>query len=86
VAAVAGLSVLRSVAVFVPAGSASNLAWVSTLRVLGVPDAESTSAAFVTIERAKEVCWIVIGYLVVAMLRRDPKNNALAPPAASGAI
>lgn len=73
----AGMSVLRTVAFFVPAGlGVQDVAWVSALRALGVPDATSTGAAFVTLKRGKELCWIVVGYVVLGVMRSEVPQRA----------
>lgn len=73
----AGMSVLRTIAFFVPAGlGVQDVAWVSALGALGVPDATRTGAAFVTLKRGKELCWIVVGYVVLALMRSELPQRA----------
>ena len=64
-------SLLRAVVIIVPAGlGVQDAAQVMLLAQFGVPDAIATGAAFIFIKRAKEVFWIVMGLLFLAV-RRD---------------
>lgn len=63
----AGLSVLRSVWFFAPAGlGAQDLGYLAALHVLGVPDAAAVGAAFLVLKRGRELLWIALGYARVA--------------------
>lgn len=73
-----GLSLVRSAALFAPAGlGVQDLGYMAFLGALGLPDAGATSAAFVLLKRGKELAWIAIGYATLAALRA-------AEPAAPG--
>jgi uncharacterized membrane protein YbhN (UPF0104 family) len=59
----AGLSVLRSVWFFAPAGlGAQDLGYLAVLHALGVPDANAVGAAFLVLKRGRELLWIGLGY------------------------
>lgn len=73
-------SLLRAVVIVVPAGlGIQDAAQIMLLQELGVPDPIATGAAFVFIKRAKEVFWIVIGLLFLAV-RRDLWRSTLPDP------
>jgi Lysylphosphatidylglycerol synthase TM region len=64
-----GLSLLRAVAVFAPAGlGVQDLGYLRGLDAFGVPAAEA--AAFVLVKRAKDLVWALLGYLLLATLLR----------------
>ncbi len=64
-------SLLRAMAIVVPAGlGIQDATQIILMRHLGVADPIATGAAFVFIKRTKEVFWIVIGLLFLAV-RRD---------------
>jgi uncharacterized membrane protein YbhN (UPF0104 family) len=64
-------SLLRAVVIVVPAGlGVQDATQVMLLAQFGVSDPIATGAAFVFIKRTKEVFWIVIGLLFLAV-RRD---------------
>jgi len=64
-------SLLRAVVIVVPAGlGVQDATQVMLLRQFGVSDPIATGAAFIFIKRAKEVFWIVMGLLFLAV-RRD---------------
>ena len=61
-----------SAAVPVPAGlGVQDAAYVLCLRALGVPDATTLGAAFVVIKRGKDLFWIVVGFLLLGLGRRE---------------
>jgi uncharacterized membrane protein YbhN (UPF0104 family) len=62
----AGLSLLRCVAFFSPAGlGVQDLGYMAFLSALGIPDAAAVGAAFVLLKRAKEILWIAVGYALL---------------------
>lgn len=64
-------SLLRAIVIFVPAGlGIQDAAQLMLMRKLNVTDPIATGAAFIFIKRTKEVFWIVIGSLFLAV-RRD---------------
>ncbi len=68
---VAGMEVLvalvRHLAFVVPAGiGVQDAGYVLFFHALGAPDPTTTGAAFTLLKRGKELCWIVLGYLVLA--------------------
>jgi len=64
-------SFLRAVVIVVPAGlGIQDAVQIVLLREMGVADPIATGAAFIFIKRTKEVFWIVIGLLFLAV-RRD---------------
>jgi uncharacterized protein (TIRG00374 family) len=64
-------SLLRAIVIFVPAGlGIQDAAQLMLMRELNVSDPIATGAAFIFIKRTKEVFWIVIGSLFLAV-RRD---------------
>jgi hypothetical protein len=63
----ASLSVLRSVAVFAPAGiGVQDVGYLTVLGAYGVPDAGAVGPAFVLLKRMKEAFWIAIGFILLA--------------------
>ncbi len=63
----AGLSVLRSVWFFAPAGlGAQDLGYLAALHAFGVPNAAAVGAAFLVLKRGRELVWIALGYARVA--------------------
>jgi uncharacterized membrane protein YbhN (UPF0104 family) len=68
VAVEAGLSLVRSIVVFAPAGlGVVDFGYVTVLPALGA-DAGS-AAAFVLLKRSKELAWVMAGYSILAMMR-----------------
>jgi glycosyltransferase 2 family protein len=66
----AGLSLVRSMAFFVPAGlGVQDLGYFAFFSALGVPDAMGVGAAFVLLKRTKELFWVCVGYTVLFGLR-----------------
>jgi uncharacterized membrane protein YbhN (UPF0104 family) len=62
----AGLSLLRSMAFFSPAGlGVQDLGYIAFLGSLGIPEAASIAAAFVILKRAKEMVYVAAGYAVL---------------------
>ncbi|MEA2752602.1 MAG: hypothetical protein QOI41_6745, partial [Myxococcales bacterium] len=63
----AALSVVRSTAMFAPAGiGVQDVGYLAVLQAYGVPDAASLGPAFIVLKRLKEAFWIVIGFAILA--------------------
>lgn len=76
-AAEAGLSLVRSAALFAPAGlGVQDLGYMAFLRALGIPDAEAAAAAFVLVKRGKELVWIAVGYALFFFLRSSDRSSS----------
>ncbi len=74
-----GLSLLRSIAFFAPAGlGVQDLGYLRGLEVFGVPPA--AAAAFVVVKRSKDLAWAALGYLVLAGLLRRARRGANVAP------
>ena len=59
----AGLSLVRNLAFFAPAGlGVQDVGYMAFLGVLGLPGFAALGAAFVLLKRAKELFWIAFGY------------------------
>jgi uncharacterized membrane protein YbhN (UPF0104 family) len=69
-----GLSLLRSVAVFAPAGlGVQDLGYLRGLEAFGLsPEA---AAAFVLVKRGKDLVWAAMGYLLLALLLRRARRR-----------
>jgi len=66
----AGLSLVRSLAFFVPAGlGVQDLGYFAFFGALGIPDAMGIGAAFVLLKRMKELFWVCVGYALLFVLR-----------------
>jgi uncharacterized membrane protein YbhN (UPF0104 family) len=66
----AGLSLVRSMAFFVPAGlGVQDLGYLAFFTALGIPDALAVGAAFLLLKRTKELLWVCTGYSLLAWLR-----------------
>ena len=64
---------LRHVAFVVPAGlGIQDLGYVTGLAALGVPEVASLGAAFVLIKRTKELFFVAVGYVLLALETRAP--------------
>jgi hypothetical protein len=75
----AGLALVRHTAFFAPAGlGVQDLGYIAFFHALGMPEASTLGAAFVVLKRAKEIVWIVIGYLLLLTVHRS-KKDAEAP-------
>jgi uncharacterized membrane protein YbhN (UPF0104 family) len=62
------MSLIRAMLFILPAGlGVQDYGYVLFLKSFGVPDAESVGVAFVLIKRSKELIWIVVGYILMAM-------------------
>jgi len=73
-------SLLRAIVIFVPAGiGIQDATQLMLMRELNVSDPIATGAAFIFIKRTKEVFWIVIGSLFLAV-RRDLWRRKLPSP------
>ena len=76
----AALSIVRSAAFFAPAGiGVQDVGYLAVLKAYGVPDADAIGPAFVVLKRLKELVFIAIGYLLLALSRR----HRVAHPAAT---
>ena len=76
----AALSVVRSSAMFTPAGiGVQDVGYLAMLQAYGVPDAASLGPAFIVLKRVKEAFWIAIGFAILA--RPGPRAPLLNPPA-----
>jgi glycosyltransferase 2 family protein len=74
----AALSVVRSSAMFTPAGiGVQDVGYLAMLEAYGVPDAASLGPAFIVLKRVKEAFWIVIGFAILA--RPGPRALLLHP-------
>lgn len=72
------LSVVRSSAMFAPAGiGVQDVGYLAVLQAYGVPDAESLGPAFIVLKRLKEALWIAIGFVILA--RSGPREVILHP-------
>lgn len=76
-----GITLVRLLVVVVPGGlGVQELGYVVLLRGLGLADAAGVAAAFVLLKRAKQLFYVAVGYLLLALGRRA----APAVSAASG--
>jgi uncharacterized protein (TIRG00374 family) len=67
----AALILVRSLAVPVPAGlGVQDLAYVLSLRALDIPDATTVGAAFVLLKRAKDLFYVLVGFVLLGAERR----------------
>lgn len=82
----AGLSVLRSVWFFAPAGlGAIDIGYLSALQTLGVPHAMAVTTAFLALKRGRELLWIALGYGWMALGRNrhpSPSRSRASPTTA----
>jgi glycosyltransferase 2 family protein len=84
----AGLSLVRSLAFFVPAGlGVQDLGYLAFFTALGIPDALTVGTAFVLLKRTKELLWVAVGYTLLFVLRvkieRAPLERANSAAASS---
>jgi hypothetical protein len=62
-------SLIRAAVFFVPAGLGfQDLSYTAFFAALGVPHPTSTGASFALLKRAKELVWVIVGYLVLTLL------------------
>jgi hypothetical protein len=74
----AALSVVRSSAMFAPAGiGVQDVGYLAMLEAYGVPDAASLGPAFIVLKRMKEAFWVAIGFVMLA--RTGPRAVLLHP-------
>ncbi|MCL2726093.1 MAG: flippase-like domain-containing protein [Polyangiaceae bacterium] len=67
----AALSVVRSVAFFAPAGiGVQDVGYLAVLEAYGVPGAHAIGPAFIVLKRMKEAFWVLIGFAVLATMRK----------------
>ena len=80
-------AVIRAGAFFVPAGIGfQDLGYAVFMYALGVPNALEMGAAFSLLKRSREALWVVIGYSMLASLRRLwPEEGDAASALASAA-
>jgi uncharacterized protein (TIRG00374 family) len=77
----ATVTLIRSAAIFVPAGIGfQDAGYLAFFRAFGLPDADNLGAAFVILKRAKEVVFILLGYALLAAMRRAPLPGATGRP------
>lgn len=63
----AALSVVRSAAVFAPAGiGVQDVGYLTVLEAYGVPGASGIAPAFVVLKRIKEAIFVAIGFVIIA--------------------
>jgi uncharacterized membrane protein YbhN (UPF0104 family) len=78
----ATLSVVRSSAMFAPAGiGVQDVGYLAVLQAYGVPDAASLGPAFIVLKRMKEAVWVAIGFVMLA--RSGPREVLLHPEEAA---
>lgn len=74
----AAVTLLRNLAFFAPAGlGVQDLGYLAAFQAMGIHDAPSIGAAFVVVKRAKEIVWIVLGYVLLFFARRAAPVSAL---------
>ena len=72
--------VVRSVAVPVPAGlGVQDVGYVLCLKALGVAEATTVGTAFVLLKRGKDLFWILLGFALMAIGKRDAGASGEAP-------
>jgi uncharacterized protein (TIRG00374 family) len=75
------LILVRALAVPVPGGlGVQDAGYVLCLKALGVPDATTVGAAFVMLKRGKDLFWILLGFLLLAVARRRGEGARPAMP------
>jgi glycosyltransferase 2 family protein len=83
----AALSVVRSAAVFAPAGiGVQDVGYLAVLEAYGVPGASGIAPAFIVLKRMKEALWVAIGFVLIARTgahRRFAHHGAAHPPSAA---
>jgi hypothetical protein len=63
----ASITLIRSLAVFVPAGIGfQDAGYLAFLSAFAIPEATQVGTAFLILKRAKEIVWIAVGYAVLA--------------------
>jgi uncharacterized protein (TIRG00374 family) len=68
--------VVRSAAVPVPAGlGVQDVGYVLCLRALGVPEATTVGTAFVVLKRGKDLFWILLGFALLAIGKREAEAS-----------
>ncbi len=77
----AALSVVRSAAVFAPAGlGVQDLGYLAFFAVLGIPDVAAVGPAFLVAKRSKELLFVTTGMLLLAFARRERKAATASSP------
>jgi glycosyltransferase 2 family protein len=65
----AALSVVRSSAMFAPAGiGVQDVGYLAMLEAYGVPNASSLGPAFIVVKRVKEAIWMGVGFIMLARI------------------
>jgi glycosyltransferase 2 family protein len=65
----AALSVVRSSAMFAPAGiGVQDVGYLAMLEAYGVPNASSLGPAFIVVKRVKEAIWMIVGFVMLARI------------------
>jgi uncharacterized protein (TIRG00374 family) len=80
----AALSVVRSVAVFAPAGiGIQDVGYLAVLEAYGVPGASGIAPAFVVLKRMKEAVFVTVGLVLLARTsaKRRFAHHLASPPA-----
>jgi glycosyltransferase 2 family protein len=73
----AALSVVRSAAVFAPAGlGVQDLGYLALFALLGIPDVAAIGPAFLVLKRAKEVFFVSLGVGLLVFARRATYRGA----------
>jgi hypothetical protein len=74
------VSVVRMVFFFVPAGlGAQDVSYFALLNLWGLPEAEAVATAFMLLKRAKEACWVGVGYLLLWLNPQQSQGNSSSP-------
>ncbi|MGE5126656.1 MAG: lysylphosphatidylglycerol synthase domain-containing protein [Betaproteobacteria bacterium] len=72
------LILLRALAVPVPGGlGVQDVGYVLSFRALSLPDATTVGAAFVLMKRGKDLFWVALGFLVLALGGRASRGEAV---------
>lgn len=81
VAIEAALSVVRSAAVFAPAGlGVQDLGYLAFFGVLGIADVAAIGPAFLVAKRSKELVFVTTGMLLLVFARRDRRTVTASEP------
>jgi len=81
----AALSVVRSAAVFAPAGiGIQDVGYLAVLEAYGVPAASGIAPAFVLIKRLKEAVFVAIGFVMIARTSANRRFQRVAQSVSAG--
>ena len=73
----AGLSLVRCLAFFAPAGlGVQDTGYIAFFAALGLPDAGALGLAFVLLKRSKEILWVIVGYALLFFAPRPALEEA----------